>query len=76
VCNVAVMPREGRLPHSVEGRMDMNRLNLRFAKSLGITAFLDEKGLESQNLFYEEYLNDVKAPDDPTLEVDIYVLLK
>jgi effector-binding domain-containing protein len=41
-----------------------------------ITAFLDEKGLESQNLFYEEYLNDVKAPDDPTLEVDIYVLLK
>jgi effector-binding domain-containing protein len=41
-----------------------------------ITAFLDEKGLESQNLFYEEYLNDVKTPDDPTLEVDIYVLLK
>ncbi len=41
-----------------------------------ITAFLDEKGLESQNMFYEEYLNDVKAPDDPTLEVDIYVLLK
>ena len=41
-----------------------------------ITAFLDEKGLESQNLFYEEYLNDVKSPDDPTLEVDIYVLLK
>jgi effector-binding domain-containing protein len=41
-----------------------------------ITAFLDEKGLESQNMFYEEYLNDVKSPDDPTLEVDIYVLLK
>ena len=41
-----------------------------------VTAFLDEKGLESQNLFYEEYLNDVKATDDPTLEVDIYVLLK
>jgi effector-binding domain-containing protein len=41
-----------------------------------ITAYLDEKGLESQNLFYEEYLNDVKTPDDPTLEVDIYVLLK
>jgi effector-binding domain-containing protein len=41
-----------------------------------ITAFLDEKGLESQNLFYEEYLNDVKETDDPTLEVDIYVLLK
>jgi effector-binding domain-containing protein len=41
-----------------------------------ITAYLDEKGLEEQNLFYEEYLNDVKSPDDPTLEVDIYVLLK
>ena len=41
-----------------------------------ITAYLDEKGLEAQNLFYEEYLNDVKTPDDPTLEVDIYVLLK
>jgi effector-binding domain-containing protein len=41
-----------------------------------ITAYLDEKGLESENLFYEEYLNDVKSPDDPTLEVDIYVLLK
>jgi effector-binding domain-containing protein len=41
-----------------------------------ITAYLDEKGLEAQNLFYEEYLNDVAAPDDPTLEVDIYVLLK
>jgi len=41
-----------------------------------ITAYLDEKGLEAENLFYEEYLNDVKSPDDPTLEVDIYVLLK
>jgi|SRR5271170_216431 len=41
-----------------------------------ITAYLDEKGFESENLFYEEYLNDVKSPDDPTLEVDIYVLLK
>jgi effector-binding domain-containing protein len=41
-----------------------------------ITAYLDEKGLEAQNLFYEEYLNDVASPEDPTLEVDIYVLLK
>ncbi|HYC26374.1 MAG TPA: GyrI-like domain-containing protein [Roseiarcus sp.] len=41
-----------------------------------ITAYLDEKGLEAENLFYEEYLNEVKSPDDPTLEVDIYVLLK
>jgi effector-binding domain-containing protein len=41
-----------------------------------ITAYLDEKGLESDNLFVEEYLNDVKTPDDPNLQVDIYVLLK
>jgi effector-binding domain-containing protein len=41
-----------------------------------ITAYLDEKGMESDNLFVEEYLNDVKTPDDPTLQVDIYVLLK
>ena len=41
-----------------------------------ITAYLDEKGLEADNLFVEEYLNDVKTPDDPTLQVDIYVLLK
>jgi effector-binding domain-containing protein len=41
-----------------------------------ITAYLDEKGLEADNLFVEEYLNEVKAPDDPNLQVDIYVLLK
>jgi len=41
-----------------------------------ITAYLDEKGLEAENLFIEEYLNDVKTTDDPTLEVDIFVLLK
>jgi effector-binding domain-containing protein len=41
-----------------------------------ITAYLDEKGLEAENLFIEEYLNEVKTPDDPTLEVDIFVLLK
>jgi effector-binding domain-containing protein len=41
-----------------------------------ITAYLDEKGLEAANLFVEEYLNDVKTPDDPNLQVDIYVLLK
>lgn len=41
-----------------------------------ITAFLDEKGLEAQNLFIEEYLTDTREPDDPNLEVDIYVLLK
>jgi hypothetical protein len=42
VCNVAVMPAVGRLPYAVETRMDANRLNLRLAKSLGITSFLDE----------------------------------
>jgi SAM-dependent methyltransferase len=42
VCNLAVLPREGRLPYPVEGRMDANRLNLRLARSFGITALLDE----------------------------------
>ncbi len=41
-----------------------------------ITAYLDEKGLEARNLFAEEYLDQVKTPDDSNLEVDIYVFLK
>ena len=41
-----------------------------------ITAFLDEKGLESQNRFIEEYLTDTTEPDDASLEADIYVFLK
>jgi effector-binding domain-containing protein len=41
-----------------------------------ITAFLDEKGLESQNRFVEEYLTDTKEPDDANLEADIYVFIK
>jgi effector-binding domain-containing protein len=41
-----------------------------------ITAYLDEKGLEAQNLFIEEYLNTPKGPDDPSLELDIYVFLR
>ena len=41
-----------------------------------ITAYLDEKGLEAQNLFIEEYLTDPKTPDDPSLEVDIYVFVQ
>ena len=41
-----------------------------------ITAYLDEKGLESKNLFAEEYLTELKGQDDPALEVDIYVFLK
>ena len=41
-----------------------------------ITAYLDEKGLEAQNLFIEEYLTEPKTADDATLEVDIYVFVK
>jgi effector-binding domain-containing protein len=41
-----------------------------------ITAYLDEKGLEAQDIFEEEYLSELKAADDPNLAVDIYVFLK
>jgi effector-binding domain-containing protein len=41
-----------------------------------ITAYLDDKGIDAQDIFVEEYANDVKDPDDPTLQVNIYVLLK
>lgn len=41
-----------------------------------ITAYLDDKGIEAQDAFVEEYLNDVKDPGDPALQVNIYVLLK
>jgi effector-binding domain-containing protein len=41
-----------------------------------ITAYLDEKNIEAQNLFVEEYLTPPKAPDDSSLEVDIYVFIK
>jgi effector-binding domain-containing protein len=41
-----------------------------------ITAFMDEKGLEQENRYIEEYLTDTTEPDDANLEVDIYVLLK
>lgn len=41
-----------------------------------ITAYLDEKNLEAQNVFVEEYLNEPKGPDDTSAEVDIYVLIK
>lgn len=41
-----------------------------------ITAYLDEKGLESRNFFIEEYLTDLKTSDDPNLSVDIYVFVK
>ena len=41
-----------------------------------ITAYLDEKGIDAQDSFVEEYVNDVKDADDPALEVNIYVLMK
>ena len=41
-----------------------------------ITAYLDDKGIDAQDSFIEEYANDVKDPDNPTLQVNIYVLLK
>ena len=41
-----------------------------------ITAFLDEKGVDAQDVFIEEYLNETKTSDDPNLQIDIYVLVK
>ena len=41
-----------------------------------ITAYLDEKGIDAQDFFVEEYQNDVKDADDPNLQVNIYVLTK
>jgi hypothetical protein len=42
VCNLVVSPAVGVLPYAVDSHMDANRTNLRLAKSLGVTAFLDE----------------------------------
>jgi len=41
-----------------------------------ITAYLDEKGYESKDLFAEEYLNEAKGSDDTNLQLDVYVYLK
>lgn len=41
-----------------------------------ITAYLDEKGLEAQDYFVEDYQTDLKSADDPNLAVDIYIFLK
>jgi effector-binding domain-containing protein len=41
-----------------------------------ITAYLDEKGVDAQDVFVEEYLNEPKSPDDPNGQVDIFVLVK
>ena len=41
-----------------------------------ITAYLDAKGLQVDNPYIEEYLSDLTTPDDPNLQVDIYVFVK
>jgi effector-binding domain-containing protein len=41
-----------------------------------ITAYLDEKNIDAQEVFVEQYLNEPKTSDDPNLQVDIFVLLK
>jgi effector-binding domain-containing protein len=41
-----------------------------------ITAYLDEKGIDTQNAFVEEYLTALKNGDDEKTEVDIYVFVK
>ncbi len=42
VHNVVIAPDVGDLPYVVETRMDANRMNLRLARSFGITSFLKE----------------------------------
>ncbi len=42
VHNVMLTPEVGNLPYPIETRMDANRMNLRLAKSFGITSFLEE----------------------------------
>jgi hypothetical protein len=51
VCNVAVSPSVGRMPYAVETRADANRMNLRFAKSFGITDFLEENPRDRLKVF-------------------------
>ena len=41
-----------------------------------ITAYLDEKGVDAQDVFIEKYLNEPKSPDDPNGQVDIVVLTR
>ncbi len=41
-----------------------------------ITAYLDEKGVDAQDVFVEEYVNEPKTSDDPNGQVDIYVLTR
>jgi len=41
-----------------------------------ITAYLDEKSVEAQTMFIEEYLTEPKTADDTSLQVDIYVFTR
>lgn len=41
-----------------------------------ITAYLDEKGIEAQPIFVEEYANEPRSSDDTGLLVDIFVFVK
>ena len=40
-----------------------------------ITAYVDEKGVDAQDVFIEEYMTDLDSPDDPNTVVNIEVLL-
>ncbi len=41
-----------------------------------ITAFLDEKGLDTKDGFIEEYISDLADTEDEEGEVDIYIFVK
>jgi effector-binding domain-containing protein len=41
-----------------------------------ITAYLDEKGLKSRDIFVEEYMTDPKSSEDTALEMNIFVLIE
>jgi hypothetical protein len=82
VCNVAIAPEVGRLPYPIETVMDVNRMNLRLAKSLGFTAFLEENanarlkvleigtGYGSLKNFVETHTNHIYTGVDAVRRVD------
>ena len=82
VCNVTIAPEVGRLPYPIETVMDVNRMNLRLAKSLGFTAFLEENanarlkvleigtGYGSLKNFVETHTNHVYSGVDAVRRAD------
>jgi len=40
-----------------------------------ITAYIDEKGVDAQDIFVEQYMTDLTSSEDPNLVVNIEVLL-